>query len=202
MPDRGRATRLFLVRHGKVDNPDQLAYGHLPRFGLDVDGRAQAHRAGEWLADKSVIAIYTSPLLRARQTTHIIRAALCDVPVHRSRRLIESGLARHWQGLPWQEIERVHPELFAQFQSTPSQITTGESMAEMARRVASICRQAARRYPGATVALVSHRDPILSLRLSLEGEPDALNQTPCQTASITELRADGGNLQLVGYVEP
>ena len=204
MSDGRRAeTRLYLVRHGLVHNPTRLAYGHLPRFRIAAEGQEQARRTGAWLAERGIAAIYVSPLLRARQTAQIIRAAVGDVPVHTSRRLRESELARFWQGLPWQEIATMHPELYAMFESTPSQVTAGETMTTMARRVRSVCLQAARRYAGGAVVLVSHRDPIVTTRLAAEGASlDALNQTPCTPGSITEMCADGRTLRFVQYVEP
>ena len=204
MSDAGRAaTRLFLVRHGHVHNPHEIAYGHLPRFALDAEGRAQAHAAGVWLAGLDIRALYASPLLRARQTARIIRSLVGDVPLHRRRLLRESEFARHVQGIPWPEMQRHLPELYALFMTTPAQVTVGETLAAMAERLRRACLAAAHRYPGSAVALVSHRDPILALRLSLtSGDLDALHTTPCLPGSITELALDGNALRFHRYVEP
>ena len=204
MPDGGAVTaRLFLVRHGQVHNPRELAYGHLPRFGLDPQGREQAERTAAWLSNCGVAALYTSPLLRARQTAAIIRARLGDVPLHTTRLLRESELARFWQGLPWRDIATVHAELFATFETTPSRVTTGEPLTAMARRMRFACLRAARRYPAAAIALVSHRDPILALRLEVEQRShDELNHTACRPGSVTELVLEGQRLTFCQYVEP
>jgi probable phosphoglycerate mutase len=204
MSDGGRAdTCLYLVRHGRVHNPREIAYGHLPRYGLDAHGRVQAHAAGRWLASRDISAIFTSPLLRARQTAAIIRAVVGEVPLHRAHNLRESELARHWQGVPWREIELEHPELYALFMTTPSKVTIGETLMAMADRLRRLCLRVARRYPGCGAVLVSHRDPILALRLTLtSGDLDALASTLCQPGSVTELRLEGGALRFVGYTEP
>lgn len=203
MNDRGGASpRLYLVRHGLVHNPNELAYGFLPRFGLSAEGREQADLAGRWLSQRSVAALYSSPLLRARQTTRIISAHLGETPVHFLRGLRESELARVWQGKPWQQIAIDDPELYQTFIDAPSRITVGETMAAMAARMRSAAMRAVRRYPGQSVALVSHRDPILALRLSLCGDFDALNATTCSQCSISEFRSDGRTLEFVAYIEP
>src|SRR5215203_2285413 len=203
MSDAPPASSLFLVRHGLVDNPNELAYGHLPRFGLSAEGRQQADRAARWLSSHSIRAVFTSPLLRARQTADILRLTLGDVPLHRDRRLRESELARHWQGTVWSEIATLHADLYSMFESSPSEITVGETMTAMAARVAAACLSAQRRYPGAAVALVSHRDPIVALRLTLtSGDLDALNNTACRQGSVVVLRAEGRSLRFVEYVEP
>jgi len=195
-------TRLYLVRHGQVHNPDALAYGHLPRFRISALGRAQAEATAGWLGARAITALFTSPLLRARQTATIIRGRIGDVSLHTARDLRESELARFWQGVPWLEVARLHPELYETFERAPSRITTGETINAQAARVAGVCRRAARRYPGAALALISHRDPILSLRLTLEGRPDDLNRTDCRQGSVTEFTWDGRALRFQRYVEP
>jgi broad specificity phosphatase PhoE len=203
MNDAEGRQRLYLVRHGHVHNPPELAYGHLPRFGLDREGREQAARAGAWLARAGVAALVTSPLLRARQTARIIRETVGPISLSIDRRLRESELARVWQGLAWTEIARDHAALYSTFERTPSRITTGETMEAMAGRMLDACRQAGRRYEGQAVALISHRDPILALRLTLDGgDLDALHATPCRQGSITVLTAAAEGLRFADYVEP
>ncbi len=60
--------RLSLVRHGAVHNPDGILYGRLPRFRLSSEGRRQAQAAGLALARDPFDTLFSSPLLRARQT--------------------------------------------------------------------------------------------------------------------------------------
>lgn len=196
-------SRLFLVRHGRVHNPDELAYGHLPRFGIGDEGREQAQRAAAWLANQQVAALYVSPLLRARQTALTIWRACGQPPMHTSRRLRESELARYWQGMAWRDIATAHANLYAAFETAPSTITVGETMTAMAARMRSVCGMAVRRYRGQSVVLVSHRDPILALRLSVEGTSfDELNQTRCQPGSVTGLTVQGRHWRFDAYTEP
>ncbi len=69
-------TNIYLVRHGEVYNPKQIVYGRLPRFGLSEKGRVEIEKTAEFLSDKKIEAIYSSPLLRARQTAGIIQMRL------------------------------------------------------------------------------------------------------------------------------
>lgn len=66
--DPVKKTHIHLVRHGQVYNPKQILYGRLPRFNLSGQGRRQARAAGRILSDKPIAALFSSPLLRARQT--------------------------------------------------------------------------------------------------------------------------------------
>ena len=63
------------MRHGEVHNPRAIFYGRMPRFRLSEAGRRQAEAAADYLAGAPLAAIYTSPLLRARQTAAIIQRA-------------------------------------------------------------------------------------------------------------------------------
>jgi probable phosphoglycerate mutase len=72
------ATHIAFVRHGHVENPQGVHYGRLPGFGLSAAGRAQAQAAASYLHHVPIAAIYSSPLLRARQTA----AAICEKHPH------------------------------------------------------------------------------------------------------------------------
>jgi broad specificity phosphatase PhoE len=62
---------------------------------------------------------------------------------------------------------------------------------------------ALRRYPNAQLALISHRDPIVALRLTVSGgDLDGLHSTPCRQGSITVLSVRSGVLRWEDYIEP
>jgi broad specificity phosphatase PhoE len=62
------ATRISLARHASVHNPSNIFYGRLPRFSISNKGRLEAARTARALKDLSIKEIYSSPLLRCRQT--------------------------------------------------------------------------------------------------------------------------------------
>src|SRR6185312_13287193 len=88
-------TRVIFVRHGNVHNPRNLIYGRLPRMRLSDRGRDEIDRTGRFLADRSISTIYTSPLLRARQSAAIL-AAHCEAPIRISAWLAE--VQTSWEG--------------------------------------------------------------------------------------------------------
>jgi len=197
------AGTVYFVRHGLVHNPNRIAYGWLPRYRLADEGREQAIATAGYLADRQIRFILTSPLLRAIQTTRILASALPGVPVRRSRLLVESGLAHHWQGESWSEIPVKHAEAWELFQRAPGTLAIGESMAEMAARMRRAMALALRLSRGSPAICVSHRDPILALRLGIEGRSfDELHRTDCNPASITTIESNAGHLRIVEYIEP
>src|SRR5579884_4373995 len=70
---KGSSTRrLWLVRHGLTEwNAQQRFCGHRD-IPLSQQGRGQAHWLAERLQEEMISAIYTSDLVRARETAEII----------------------------------------------------------------------------------------------------------------------------------
>jgi broad specificity phosphatase PhoE len=163
MEERCASSRLLLVRHTEVHNPEQVLYGRLPRFRLSPAGQAMAQRVAERLAGEPVTAIYSSPLLRARQTAEAIAAYHPEATRHRSTLLHE--VASAWQGRPFSSFAPG----FSTFDNHLHH--TDESMEDIRRRMLRFVRLVARRHAGATVVAVSHGDPITILRVALRGAP-------------------------------
>jgi probable phosphoglycerate mutase len=79
------ATEVFLVRHGESAPvvpgvPVPLVDGH-DDPGLAPEGRAQAERVGERLADQRIDAIYVTPLRRTHETAAPLAGRLGLTPV-------------------------------------------------------------------------------------------------------------------------
>src|SRR5689334_12557013 len=82
-------TAVHLLRHGEVHNPDRVLYGRLPGFRLSDLGIAQAEVAAQFLAQRPVGYLVSSPLERAQQTAAPLAALTgCDVAI--DERLIEA----------------------------------------------------------------------------------------------------------------
>src|SRR6266850_6740728 len=99
-------TTVWLARHGEAHNPSALLYGRLPRVRLTGEGRRQARALADFLAPRSLAAIYSSPMLRARRTAEAVLAARSDVP----RVRIDADLQEvrtGWQGEPLRALEQI-----------------------------------------------------------------------------------------------
>ncbi len=72
--------KLYIVRHGQTDlNVKQVLAGHLPAVLTDV-GLSQADLLGQRFKAEQIDAIYSSDLLRSRQTTEaILKYVQCEV---------------------------------------------------------------------------------------------------------------------------
>ncbi len=104
------STLVYLMRHGEVANDGQKRYnGH-----IDVDitaaGVEQMHRLAGLLAEKPIVAVYSSDLIRSVKGADIIAARLNILPTP-LRQLRERSVGV-WEGLTAEEIRVRFPEEF------------------------------------------------------------------------------------------
>ena len=158
-------TTVWLARHGEAHNPAKLLYGRLPRVRLTPEGQRQARALAEYLASRPLSAIYSSPMLRARQTADVILRKHPELQrVHVDSDLTE--VMTHWQGHAISELEKIDFDLY----SDPSH-PDDESLEHIQRRMCRWLERVVRRHPGGEAVGVSHGDPILVLVGTLTGLP-------------------------------
>lgn len=163
---------LYYVRHGETDwNVEQRLQGHRDTV-LNARGRGQAARCGEILRDLFVrdrrgaadCAYISSPLVRARQTMELVRAALKLDPhaYELDDRLIEISFGA-WEGLTLAQIEARAPRAVAERERNKWAFTPpgGESYAALTRRVgdwyASVARDTVvAAHGGVARGLIAH----------------------------------------------
>ncbi|MDP9351594.1 MAG: histidine phosphatase family protein [Chloroflexota bacterium] len=156
-------TNILLIRHADVHNPEQIVYGRLPRFRLSTDGQAQAEMTARALSEEPLTAIYTSPMLRARQTARIIARHHPDIPLRIAVLLQE--VQTGWQGARWAEIGS-DVNLYE-----PRRDPGDESMDDVGDRLERFIGQLLKRHRGETVACVSHADPVMIAKVRMQGKP-------------------------------
>ncbi|HEX5995079.1 MAG TPA: histidine phosphatase family protein [Jiangellales bacterium] len=197
--DLSAASSLLLVRHGQTADTvaRRFAGGSIPGPPLDELGRAQAVRAAEALADSAAVAVLTSPIVRAAQTAELIADRLgLPVSTEAAWRECEFGA---WEGLRIDEVAERYPrEIAAWRASTASPAPGGESLDQMAARVAAARDDAVKHYSGQPVIVVTHSMPIRALmRIALDAPPEAIHRLRPAPGSVTELRMFAGGLTTV-----
>lgn len=157
-------TILLLVRHTDVDNPNNILYGRLPRFGLSTIGRQQAECTASVLAKERVSAIYSSPRLRALQTARIVASRHPDIKVHITRSLDE--VLTGWQGLQHNDSQNMHFGIYDK-PANPDD----EKIPDLWLRVSTFVQRALRKYKGGLVVCVTHGDLVAVARAAYLGKP-------------------------------
>jgi probable phosphoglycerate mutase len=173
----GGGTRIILIRHGQTawnasTNSRTVAGGPTStrectpvreRFRgrtdlqLDDGGHVQAQKVASRLRREPISALYTSPLLRTRQTIQPLANEL-TLPAQSHHGLIDIDYGR-LQGLTHSQAAAVYPEHHALWQTSPSQVCfpDGEGLTDVQARLLAFLDELVARHPGQTVALAGHQ---------------------------------------------
>ena len=166
-----KPTRLCIVRHGETDwNAGKRIQGHID-IPLSAIGHAQARAAGNALKDEGFTAIYSSDLMRARQTAEAT-AHLANIPLQVLPELRE----RHYgifEGLTYTEIAARYPEDYARHKSREPRFAPpgGESLADLDLRLGKTFDAIVRRHAGAAVAIFTHGGVLDIIYRRAAGQP-------------------------------
>jgi probable phosphoglycerate mutase len=149
--------------------------------------QATGDRQGDGQApDRSVAAVYASPLERTQETAAPIAEAL-GLPITPDEQLIELDVGE-WTGVALGEAAK-RPE-WKVIQRYPSGFTFpgGESFVAMQARMIATLDAYRQRHPGRTVVAVSHADPIRAVVAHAMGTHLDLFQrivvSPCSLTAI------------------
>jgi broad specificity phosphatase PhoE len=129
--------KVYLARHGQTAyNLERRFQGQLP-VPLDDSGRAQAAELAERAAAHGFAALWSSPLLRARETTDVVARRIGLEP-REDARLMETD-AGEWTDRLFTDVQAEAPAAFAAFAAgDPSfAFPGGESFAHQEQRVAA-----------------------------------------------------------------
>ncbi len=151
-------TELWLVRHGQTDwNLTGRWQGQASDApGLNEMGHKQALFASQKMKGVEIFAIYSSDLLRAKQTAEAIAIPL-RLPVILEPRLREINLGV-WEGMLSEDIEAQYPQELADRAQDPfyTPAPNGESPSEVAERVLQAVNEIAESHRDESVLVVAH----------------------------------------------
>ncbi|MGH4024867.1 MAG: histidine phosphatase family protein [Pseudonocardiaceae bacterium] len=195
-------TVVHLLRHGEVHNPDGVLYGRLPGFRLSDVGVRQAELVAAHLADRDVVAVVASPLLRAQQTAEPI-AARHGLAALSDEGLVEAGNVFEGCRISVGDGVLRRPRYWPKLRN-PFRPSWGEPYRDIASRMRDAVYRVRTLAAGHEAVCVSHQLPIWTLRRHLTGhrlwhDP---RRRQCSLASLTSLVFVDEELIEVVYAEP
>ena len=164
-------TELILIRHGETDWNVEGRYTGQSDVPLNANGLAQARQVAKRLRGQLLEAIYSSDLLRARQTAEAIAQAT-GAPLILDPRLREIHQGE-WEGLHFDEIRARYAEAFQRRQQDPLNVAPpgGETVGQVRARVLAALEDILRRHPRSRVAIVSHGLALALIKQHLQDLP-------------------------------
>jgi len=155
--------RLILIRHGETRWNETKRFQGISDIELSAKGQTQARSLAQSLRNEPLTAIYTSPLIRARQTAECI-AQHHDCPL-----LVDEGLQElnqgQLEGLTGEELRRDFPDFIPQWIKEPGTtvLPGGESLGELQNRAWAVMEKLIRKHSEDTIAVVAHSFVILTI---------------------------------------
>lgn len=171
------ATTLILIRHGESSGSIAGCHSQMSGwtdFHLSARGQRQVERLGLAHLGQAPTALYSSPLLRARQT-----AAALEQPTGLRVRVLEGLKEIHCgqaEGLPFPEAQErfsAHWEQNLRQDNDDFRWPGGESYRELRERSLSTLRQIAQHHPGECVLVVTHCGLVTQVIGFIRGLPPA-----------------------------
>jgi len=153
---------------------------------LDERGRAEAEAVARRLAGRSVEAVYSSDLRRARETAQVV-ADLLGRPLILDPRLRERDFGPI-SGLTVEEIRQGFPEVVRTWEANRADFPGGELSASFRDRVTAAFADIISAHPQGEVAVVAHGGTLAVYLSSLLG---------LQPGWRIPLRLDNGSLSVV-----
>ena len=184
---------IYLFRHAPVDFPDgkKRCLGSGTDLPASPAGLAEAAALAPALAARGIQRIYTSPMLRCRQTA----AALAgEIPLEVLPGLIELDCG-DWEGLTFEEIRERWPEHYARRGDDAALPPPGgEDLAAAARRGIAALTAALSRSEG-DIAAVCHSGLNRAMLCALTGRSLAeMRALPQPYLCVNVLHYDGERL--------
>ncbi len=156
-------TIIYLCRHADYENPRAVFHGRLPGFPLSQKGKEQAKRLAAKLKDKPLVAVYSSPLIRALDTARIV-AAPHRLKVTTDDRLMD--LKSPLQGKTIAFMESINWNHYR-----PEYIRAGgEKMSDVYHRMHEFLTEKLKIHRGEQLAVFSHGDPIMIPKMKYLGK--------------------------------
>lgn len=150
-------TRICVTRHGETDwNVAGILQGWL-EVPLNAQGRRQAYELAHAYVGAGFDRIYTSPLVRSRETAEIICRELHLAPPVDHEGLKERNFGVI-QGVPKAELAELNPALLREIvrRNPGCEFEDGETMDEVADRVLAAIVDIGRREVGQLILVITH----------------------------------------------
>jgi probable phosphoglycerate mutase len=196
-------TELLFIRHGETDwNRQQRFQGQID-VPLNATGRAQAQRLAARLAAEPPQALFSSDLLRARETAAPLAAAW-----HMTAPLALPGFREQsfgvLEGLDVPTIKARHAGLWQEWLQHRADFALpgGESLRQFHARVLGAVRELAAVGAGQCLAVVTHGGVLDMLWRTAHGLPlDGLRVCEIPNTGLNRLRWVDGTLQVEQWAD-
>ena len=193
-------TVFHLLRHGQHVLQGRVLAGRTPGIGLSAMGRAEIAAVADRLANEDIVALYSSPLQRTRETAEILSERL-DLPIQYREDLLELDFGE-WTGLTFDAVRTDERWPVWRDCRSIATIPGGESMRQVQERAVQALFDLRQTHRDGRVLIVSHGDVIRAALLFALGMPlDFYSRIEVGLASINTIRIYNSGIRVLGVNE-
>lgn len=149
-------TTVYLMRHGEVANDGEKRYnGHID-IDITQKGVDQMHRLAGLLDGKSLVAVYSSDLIRSTRGAAIISDRI-GIPYTPLRELRERSVGA-WEGLTAEEIKERFPEQYTAWRADLLNYRPpgGECLVDVSARILPVFKRLVASHREQEIAMLLH----------------------------------------------
>jgi probable phosphoglycerate mutase len=161
--------RIYLVRHGETEWNRVRRFQGRSDLPLNQEGKKQVRALALALQNIPLLAIYTSPLLRALETARSIKVFHPSTPLFEEESLMEMDLGE-FDGMNVQDWAEQYPDFRKAWNENPASVKMpgGESLKDVQDRAKETLKRITRIYPSdSTICIISHNFVNLTLLCDL-----------------------------------
>ncbi|HOA17988.1 MAG TPA: histidine phosphatase family protein [Fervidobacterium sp.] len=192
-------TNIYLVRHGSTEWNEKRIWQGVVDTELSTRGIEEVEKIAKFFKNKSIDAIFSSPMRRALQTADIIASKIGydSDKIIMDNRLRECEI-RLWNGKTNEEIAQLYATQFHEwFTNLNSNIAGVESLESVQKRMYDLLRDVIVHFTNKNVIIVSHA---IAMRMLISKvlnliPPDHLNFV-LDNASVSSLISNDGKIKV------
>jgi probable phosphoglycerate mutase len=176
--------RLYLIRHAVTAETGKRLSSSDPAIPLSPQGEAMAQELAENLAALQLAAVYSSPIVRCRQTVAPL-AASRGLRVRTVKDLEEADYG-NWLGRPLRSAYKL--KAWGRLMASPARFRfpEGETLREVQARSVAAVERLALEHKGDAIAVGSHADVIRVILANYLGSPlDLIHRINVAPASVS-----------------
>jgi len=192
-------TNIYLVRHGSTEWNEKRIWQGVVDTELSTRGIEEVEKVAEFFKNKSIDAIFSSPMRRALQTANTIAS---KIGYDSDKIIIDNRLReceiRLWNGKTNEEIAQLYAMQFQEwFTNLNSNIAGVESLESVQKRMYDSLMDVIVHFTNKNVIIVSHA---IAMRMLISKilnliPPDHLNFT-LDNASVSSLISNDGKIKV------
>ncbi|MEO8248928.1 MAG: histidine phosphatase family protein [Burkholderiales bacterium] len=195
-------TEMILIRHGETDWNRELRFQGQVDVPLNHTGLTQARRVADRMAGESIHHVYSSDLIRTRQT------ALPSAQLLSLSGVDEAGLREQnfgmVDGMRVADIKAQYPQEWLEWLkfSADYLFTGGESTRSFHARVSDAVSRLAAAHIGKKLLVVTHGGVLDMIYRSAMALPlDGPRQSQIPNGGISRVRVDGEKIEILGWAD-